>query len=621
MKILKTTLAYIVATVCCSLFFLFSSAQKEDTTVFKKKNVKSNSLLKFAIGAVTRSHSDSANYATVINTKSETPFMPYRGKIIRHIFVKEYGFDKSFSDTAKVTAPNVGSKILNSLHHNTREWVVRNNLFIREKSFLNPYIVADNERYLRTLEFIQDSRIIVSPISDSPDSVDLIVITKDVFSISGAITNLSFNNSEANISDANVLGMGQKAQFTALLITSNRPAFGYQAMYTKNNIANSFINTSVLYSTINNDLYSGAQDEHAKYITLQRPLFSQFTHLAGAVTVGEFESFNNYQRVDSSFYKYHYTTEDAWIGYNLGIRKLGLNSARDRKFISLRYLRNEFSHTPYQIGKNYLFKFNDRQAVLGSFTFFKQDFYKTNYIYGFGTTEDVPYGYNIAITGGWYKQSNLSRPYLGVDANWYLISNKKDIIQYFIRSGSFLNNGQIQDASVLAGTSIFSRLYLYKGIKFRQYFNVSYSKQFNRLGIDPLNINNNTFGIRYFTADSVVGTQRITFHSESIMFLKYKVLGFKFSPFTFTDFSLITPEHQPFSQSNLYYSLGGGVRTRNENFVFGTMELLIAYFPRKATQSESFKIQTNINIQFKYNSTYVNAPDVVQLNTDNNKVY
>jgi hypothetical protein len=621
MKILKTTLAYIVATVCCSLFFLFSSAQKEDTTVFKKKNLKSNSLLKFAIGAVTRSHSDSANYATVINTKSETPFMPYRGKIIRHIFVKEYGFDKSFSDTAKVTAPNVGSKILNSLHHNTREWVVRNNLFIREKSFLNPYIVADNERYLRTLEFIQDSRIIVSPISDSPDSVDLIVITKDVFSISGAITNLSFNNSEANISDANVLGMGQKAQFTALLITSNRPAFGYQAMYTKNNIANSFINTSVLYSTINNDLYSGAQDEHAKYLTLQRPLFSQFTHLAGALTVGEFESFNNYQRVDSSFYKYHYTTEDAWIGYNLGIRKLGLNSARDRKFISLRYLRNEFSHTPYQIGKNYLFKFNNRQAVLGSFTFFKQDFYKTNYIYGFGTTEDVPYGYNIAITGGWYKQSNLSRPYLGVDANWYLISNKKDIIQYFIRSGSFLNNGQIQDASVLAGTSIFSRLYLYKGIKFRQYFNVSYSKQFNRLGIDPLNINNNTFGIRYFTADSVVGTQRITFHSESIMFLKYKVLGFKFSPFTFTDFSLITPEHQPFSQSNLYYSLGGGVRTRNENFVFGTMELLIAYFPRKATQSESFKIQTNINIQFKYNSTYVNAPDVVQLNTDNNKVY
>jgi hypothetical protein len=105
------------------------------------------------------------------------------------------------------------------------------------------------------------------------------------------------------------------------------------------------------------------------------------------------------------------------------------------------------------------------------------------------------------------------------------------------------------------------------------------------------------------------------------MFLKYKILGFKFSPFAYTDFSFITPEHEPFSQSNLFYSLGGGVRTRNENFVFGTIELLVAYFPRKATQSESFKIQTNINIQFKYNSTYVTAPDIVQLNTDTNKVY
>jgi len=37
---------------------------------------------------------------------------------------------------------------------------------------------------------------------------------------------------------------------------------------------------------------------------------------------------------------------------------------------------------------------------VGQFTFFRQDFYKTNYIYGFGTTEDVPQGYNVAVTFG-----------------------------------------------------------------------------------------------------------------------------------------------------------------------------------------------------------------------------
>ena len=232
----------------------------------------------------------------------------------------------------------------------------------------------------------------------------------------------------------------------------------------------------------------------------------------------------------------------------------------------------------------------------------------------------MPYGYNIALTGGWYKQLTLSRPYAGVDANWYIVSKKKDFIQYFFRAGGFLNDRKIQDAGVLVGSSIFSRLYLYKGIKIRQYLNVSYTKQFNRVGLDPLRIDN-VFGIRYFSSDSVFGNQRMSLHTETSFFLKYKLLGFKFAPFTFADFSLITPEEQTFSKSALFYSLGGGVRTRNENFVFGTMELRIAYFPRKSTQSESFKIQTTINIQFRYNNTYVQAPDIIQLNTDNNKVY
>jgi hypothetical protein len=619
MKVLQARLACIVATICCSLSFLFSSGQKEIDTTARQGHPKNSNLFRFALSAVTRTQLDSAATALLLNAKSETPFLPYQGKIIRHIFVKQYGFERAFTDTSKNLNRNTGDKILNSLHRNTREWVIRNNLFIAENSPLNPYKIADNERYLRSLEYIQDARILVIPIPDNPDSVDLNIITKDLFSISGAIDNVSLNNSEATISDANILGMGQKAQITGSMVTSNSPTVGYQAMYTKNNIAGSFINASVLYSTINNDLNSGYQDEHAKFVTLQRPLYSQYSHFAGAFTLGDFQSFS-INPADTPFYNYHYTRADAWIGYNLGIQKLGLNSARDRRFISLRYFKYNFLQVPVQVGNTYDFKFNDREAVLGQFTFFKQDFYKTNYIYGFGTTEDFPYGYNIALTAGWYKQLNLSRPYLGVNANWYIVSNKKDFIQYFVRSGAFYNNGQIQDASILFGSSLYSRLYVFNNLKIRQYFNVSYTKQFNRVGIDPLRIDN-IFGIRYFTSDSVLGNQRMSLHTETLFFLKYKILGFKFSPFPFADFSLITPEQQAFSKSDLYYSFGGGVRTRNENFVFGTIELLVAYFPRKANQSESFKITTNINLQFKYNSNYVQAPDIVQLNTDNNTVF
>jgi hypothetical protein len=50
--------------------------------------------------------------------------------------------------------------------------------------------------------------------------------------------------------------------------------------------------------------------------------------------------------------------------------------------------------------------------------------------------------------------------------------------------------------------------------------------------------------------------------------------------------------------------------------------LRFVYFPRKTDQNQSFKIILNTGIQFRYNNTYVKAPDVVFLNTDGlNSIY
>jgi hypothetical protein len=150
---------------------------------------------------------------------------------------------------------------------------------------------------------------------------------------------------------------------------------------------------------------------------------------------------------------------------------------------------------------------------------------------------------------------------------------------------------------------------------------MSYTRQFNRLGIDPLTINN-VFGLRYFSGDSTFGAQRITLHSETTFFLNYKLLGFKFAPFAFGDLSLLTPEHASFDKSALYHGIGAGIRARNENLVFNTIELRAVYFPRRTEQNQSFKIMLNTGIQFRYNNTYVRAPDVVYLNNDGlNSIY
>ncbi|MEO8712067.1 MAG: hypothetical protein ABI405_08095 [Parafilimonas sp.] len=593
------------------LFCFCADSQQNDTDSTPSKN----NIFNYAMRFLKKNSSDTINQQGLLTTKSETEFKPYEGKIIRHIILNQYKFEKTFNDTAS-TINYFGTKILNSLHNTTKEWVIRNDLFIKENTPVSASLLADNERYLRSLDYIQDARIIIQPKTGSPDSVDVYVITKDFFSINAVINQASTGKFKARVEDANLFGVGQSLQATVLVQKDRDPASGVGLRYTKFNVAHSFIDASVGYSTISNDLFDATSDEHALTFILQRNLVSKYSHFAGGLALGNFETFNNYNKPEANFYDYHYQLFDSWVGYNLGVKKFTLNNIHpDRKFVSLRYYDLNFLQTPQQAVDKLIFRFNDKQAILGQLTFFKQEFYKTNYLYGFGTTEDVPYGYNVALTGGWYQQSYLSRPYAGVDLNRYVIYNKGDIVQYFLRAGTFFNKSKWQDAGVLGGVSAFSRPFEFKNLKLRQYVLVSYARIFNRTGLEPLTINN-TFGIRYFSRDSVKGDQRISLHSETISFINYKVFGFKFSPFVFCDVAALKPEKDALDQRAWYYGLGGGIRARNENLVFRTAELRFVYFPHTAYGMNHFLARMIVNIQFRYNTNYVREPDIIQYNND-----
>lgn len=627
---MRDSLLRIFGVIACSCLCLYSFGQaKERDTSNRFDRWKNNNIFQFFRNAITKGRPDSAAVATALNTKAESPFKPYEGKIIRHIYIRGYGFEQTFTDTSK-RLEYFGTRMLNHLHRKTRDWVIRNNLFIKENTPVNAYKLADNERLIRSLNYIQDARILVTPLADSSsDSVDLVVVVKDLFSISGAVGELNIRGLgdtafgiRSNISEANFLGMGQRVQAGVNLEQNRSPDFGGAFLYSKNNIAGTFINGTVSYTAINTDLYPGQPDETAWFVRLDRPLYSPYAHLAGGLQVGTFEDFNVYNYVDSVFYKYRYHTRDGWIGWNLGSNRfLSNTSVRDRRFLAFRYFRNDFDTVPYQVGNTFNWRFNDREAALTSFTFFRQDFYKTNYIYGFGTTEDLPVGYNIAVTSGWYRQLYLNRWYSGVDANGYTTTKKGAFFQFFFRSGIFMYKGQGQDASLLFGTSYYSPLFLFPTVKIRQYINFSYTRQFDRVGVDPLTIDN-VFGLRYFTGDSTYGDQRVTLHSETTFFINYKLLGFKFAPFVFGDLSLLTPQNESIYKSNLYDGIGAGIRARNENLVFNTIELRMVYFPHKTEQNQTFKLLFTTGLQFRFNNTYVRQPDVVYLNTDGlNSIY
>jgi hypothetical protein len=568
-----------------------------------------NNIFQQAVNSVSRS----PKQESYLHGRSEDPYLPYQGKIIRNIYIRTFNFNQSFTDTSK-KEEKYWARVASRMHVNTRKFIIRNNLFVKENTPLNAYKIADNERFIRSLGYINDVRFVIHELPGNPDSVDVSVFTKDLFSIGGGASSNGFNHVKVNAYEANLAGMAQRVEVMGLYDYNRTPEFGYGALYRKNNFFGTFIDGGVGHSVMDVSPYT-REEESIDFISLSRRLVSPYSAMAGGLVISRNKAYNLYNAPENIFFKYRYEYFDAWVGYNIAIKKLTAtnNTYRDRRFLAVRYYNRHFTEVPQQIGLHFNPVYNSSEAALAQITFFRQNYFKTQYIYGFGTTEDLPYGYNVSVTGGWHKQLGLERPYAGITVSRYLATSGGDFIQVYMRSGAFLNKQHLQDASILVGATAYGRLLFLNSTKVRPYINVNYTHIYDRLTTHPLRLNN-PFGLRGFISDSVWGDQRLSLQLEAAFYLRYKFLGFKFAPFPYADFSFITPEKQPLSKASLYTSLGGGVRMRNENLVFETIEVRAYFFPVAPDNMRGFKVIATANLHYRYPSSLITAPDFVQLN-------
>lgn len=540
--------------------------------------------------------------------KSEEAFMPYEGKIIRKIIIRHIDFQKTVYDTTR-NIRNTITRIGNALHSTTADWVIRDNLFIRENKPVNPYRMADNERHLRDMDFLLDAKFYIIPLRSAPDSVDVVVLTRDVFSLGGTINPSSASKTRVRLYDANLLGWGQRLQFNGLYESDRDPNFAYEFLYRKNSIAGTFINGSVGYTQLNTGSSYGEEQEKAYYIRFDRPLVSPYTRYAGGMELSRNWSENFFNINDSLFRDYRYVINDFWIGYNIGANS---NFDRSRHFIAIRAFDQHFTRVPSQSREQERPLYNDQTFVLGSITFFKQDFYTTRYIYGFGRTEDVPYGHHVSVTAGWGRQLGIARPYLGLEAEKSLVTRLGEFYTVAVRAGGFTNSTGMEDATLLLSGSLTSRLIPQGDFLFRQSIKVDYTRVYKQRTSIPLDINNE-FGLQYFRADSLWGTKRFNIHTETIAFTPWKLLGFRFAPFAFGQMAMISSNEGSIFDKP-YFGFGGGVRTRNENLIFGTVELRVIYYPRTVEDISSFNVRVTSNLRIKYTGSFVRAPGFVRYN-------
>ncbi len=550
--------------------------------------------------------------------RTDRKFERYRGRIIRSISIQPLDFGIPLSaDTSKALKSGL-TRLANNLHRNTRNYVIRKNLFFRENQPLYPFVLADNERHLRDQEFLQDAIIVVTPVRGSRDSVDVIVRTKDVFSIGGSFRLHSMNSVTIEAKEDNIFGTGDRVRVGTMYDHDRREKFGVGAEFIARNIGGSFIDGYVGALNYQDAFNSGNEEETVYYTRFIRPLVNAYMKWTYALELSHHVT-NNMYSSDSLYdsdLKYKYYNVDAWGGLNMSADKLTGKSYQDRlrKLISMRVLQRRFSDVPAKFKGAYNWEYADITAVLGSFSIFRQDYYKTQYIYGFGRNEDVPEGIDISLTGGWTKKDGRERPYLGLDFQRFYFTGNEHYFNYTARAGTFLHQGKLQDLDMLFNLEYFSRLqYLGKRWKQRTFLGVGLAKQVNKSLNQPLFLKNE-FGLDEFDNGEGPGDNRLAVRTESVFFSPWNFINFRFAPFIFANGALFTIEGEKFSDSKIFSSIGAGIRTRNEALIFGTLELKGYYFPRKNFANESFRIEFNTNVRFRYNRQFIKRPEFVQVN-------
>lgn len=549
--------------------------------------------------------------------RNDELFQEYAGRTIRHVNIQTLDFGVSITDTTK-RLKNRLIQLSNTVHQQTRNNIVRNNLFFAENERLSPYRIADSEKHLRDLPFLQDAKIIVEAVTDDPDSVDITILTKDILSLGVSFDIHNNRSAGITLKEDNFLGWGDHLQVQSFYDLNRDRKMGYGFSYIKRNLGGKFINLAAGHLNFDKTFSSKEKEEMVTYLRLEKPLVNRYMQWTYGLetSLRRTQNFYNTDSVYNTNFKYKYHILDAWATWNMDADKPDNYNSDDRlrRLIGIRLFEQNFSNRPLNYTGHFFSRYADITAILSDISLFKQDFYKTHYIYGFGRNEDVPEGGNASFTAGYTKINTRERFYVAINLQRYYFTASEHYFNYTLRAGTYLYKNKLEDINMLASLDYFSRLFqLNKNWKHRVFLSASAAKQVKSIFNDPL-VLESEYGLSIFKNNNLGADSRITLKGELVFFSPLSLMFFRFAPFVFANASLLNIQTPLLNDRKLYSAVGGGLRIRNESLVFKTIELKGMYFPRKNVYDESWRVTVGTNIRFKYNREFIKRPEFVTVN-------
>ena len=541
----------------------------------------------------------------------------YAGKRINSITIEQHNFLTSI-DSRESNLKDIFSKLGNKLQSNSKSRAIKENIFFKEWDLFDPSIIAYNEKWLRDLSYIQDAKIMAMMTPYDTNQVDIIVVTKDLFSYGGEVLINNKDAYAAKLNNINFLGSGNSVQVVQNFENKRNPKSGWGYDFGLSNILGTFISVNAGMNQFGNNLANNVLSARKNYISVQRPILHPNSKWLGGMEFLETVNENVFpKKWDSVFdqqLNYNLKHKDIWVGYQLTRQKKQINLNEYRQFIQYRHLENNFKERPIdyllQLDRNY----QNLKADFISYTLVRQSVYRTRYLYGLGRYEDLPIGRSYTLTTGRSEIENDRSAYLGFKFEQYKLSKKENYKHIIANIASSYINQSLQDFRFLASLEQFSKLkYLNNGYGYRQIVNLSFTQTLKNKYNEALRINS-TYGIPQLNREQIKGDSRLSANWETVLYNNRPILGFKSAPFVFGNITYIRTMGDPILKGDIYTAIGTGMRVRNENLVFGTIELKGFYFPRTNQQLSPWNFSLITNLRYKYNSNIVEKPNYVEIN-------
>jgi len=505
-------------------------------------------------------------------------YLAWEGQPIAAVLVEQTA---RFSEQALASEDQV-QQVLNAavkpFRPRTRERTIRDFLLFEAGDTFDPFLLADSERLLRRLDYIEDVRISVMASTTVPGAVVILVETRDrwPYGVTGTVKDVG--RYEVNLYSTNVGGTGTRWENRLIYRQDREPVKGYEGLLFKKNVGGTFVDATLRYEDSYRKLHKGLE--------LSRDLIFPSIDWVGGASWRRTDERDAGPDPDDS------ETKDLWFGkvVPLNANRPSEETARPVLVPGVSLSSVHYFQRP-DVGPDIRPSFHHRRNYLVGLSYQRLVHYRTNFLFGMGETENLPAGVTLQISGGYEDGEYNGRAQANAQAGSIRVRNDGSILMGRAGFGGFFRSGEFEDGRLLLALAAVSRPWGALPWRSRGYARISFLRALDQSSDTVLMLGNRT-KLRGLADDEVTGSQRLLGNFEYHLFTPWALMGFHCMVSSFLDVGAVAGQNGNIWQQKFYTGWGVGVRIENPDLVFPALQVRLGV----ANRVEGHGITISFNV-------------------------